>query len=436
MRVPSLSPLNLFSERPQWKERSLRPIPVDIGFATSEFSDEGRPRHPHTNWGAFYQKEFSDSQFYPGQFIDRTIEILNELGVKKFRFSVSRDRLEPKLGCFSESAKDHYRNVCRTLKRNGIEPMVTLHHFSDPDYFSWERKEDIEGFVRYAEIVADLLYEEGVHKLSTINEPNIVAFQGWILGSFPPYHKADFKGFSIVLEHMMQAHYLVYQALKKRHPDFEIGLNYNPLRFRPYHKIHLLWSVPERVICYYLKEIGHSALFRFFQTGVFKLKIPFFVDRQFEMSCPLDFMGLQYYTDPLIRLSLKGLKSISEDPLEKLSSYEYRSYPQGLASLLVECKTLNVPIELTEVGIDTGINQDEMDTERIRYFDRIFQVVEAALDLGIPVRSLYFWTLIDNLEWNKAWSIRFGFYHFDPMTGQITPRGVSRWLKERIRLVG
>lgn len=423
---------SLFSEHPKWKEHSVHPVPVDIGFATCEFSDHGRPNHPNTNWGKFYRDNFPDSPFYPGQFLDRTIEILNELGIKKFRFSISRDRLEPKLGHFDESAKNHYRNICRTLKRHGIEPMVTLHHFSDPDYFSWERKEDIEGMVRYAEVAAEFLYEEGVRKLITINEPNILAFQGWILGSFPPYYKANYKGFALVLEHMMQAHFLIYRALKKRHPDFEIGLSYDPLRFRPYHKIHPLWSIPEKIICYYLKEMGHSALFRFFQTGVFQLKIPFLVNHQFETLCPLDFIGLQYYSDPLIRLSFKGLKSVSENPLERLSSYKYRTYPQGLASLLVEFQSLHLPIELTEIGIDTGINQDETDRERIRYFDRIFQEVEAAIDAGILVRSLYFWTLIDNLEWHKAWSIRFGFYSFDPMTAEITPRAVSRWLKERL----
>lgn len=434
------SPLLAFAKRPDWKKLSGRAAPVDIGFATAAFQDNGPSVHPNTNWGDFYSRnkerlgdigQAPDIWNHP----ERILQRLDELGCKKFRFSISRDKIEPEAGKpFDALALQQTRNFCRQLKERGIEPMVTLHHFSDPTYFSWERPEDVDGFVRFAETVSDALYEEGVRKIVTINEPTVVAFQGWVMGEFPPHQKLNFEGAAKVLENMMRAHVKVYEALKARHPDFEIGLSHDPIRFRNFHKTHPLWTPVEKTICHYLTEINHSALMRFLQTGKFELKVPFRTNYSFEFpeKPPLDFIGLQYYTDPLLKLSFGNGESVSRVPGEKITSYQYRMYPQGLASALEEFGALHVPVDLTEIGLDTGVNLDKEDKERIRYFDKVFQAVEKALENGVPVRSLYFWTLIDNLEWYKAWAVRFGFYSFDPATGEIAPRPAAHWLKNAI----
>ncbi len=366
---------------------------------------------------------------------ERVIDRLLELGVKKYRFSISRDKIEPKPGCFDDLALQHYRDFCRQLMKHGIEPMATLHHFSDPAYFSWERAEDVDGFVRYCEKAADLLHEEGVRKIVTINEPYVIAFQGWCMGEFPPHHKLDLQGMGRAVENMMKAHVQVYEALKAKHPDLEVGISHDPIRFRFFHKWNPIWSPAERLFCRYLTQLNHTAFMRFLKTGDFSLKIPFLANQDFSVGKkpPLDFIGLQFYSDPLLDFSRGKEGSVTRVPGEKTASYQFRMYPQGLASALEEFKALEVPIDLTEIGMDTGVNKDGYDFERIRYFDRVFQVVQRALENNIPVRSLYFWTLIDNLEWYKAWAVRFGFYHFDPATGQITPRASADWLKKRIQ---
>ncbi|MES2272890.1 MAG: family 1 glycosylhydrolase [Chlamydiota bacterium] len=436
-KKPIDPPLVDFAKHPEWDKQPVNAAPVDIGFATADFQDNGPAQHPNSNWGAYYQKkeqplgQMPDVWNHPERVLDR----LDELGVKKFRFSISRDQIEPELGRpLNQVALQHYRNFCRELRLRGIEPMATLHHFSDPLYFSWEKSEDIDGFVRYAEAVSEVLYEEGVRKIITINEPTVVAFQGKVMGEFPPHGKLDFEGAACMLENMMRAHTRVYEKLKARHPDFEIGLTHDPIRFRHFHKTHPLFSPAEKLVCHYLTEINHSALMRFLQTGKFSLKVPFRTNYAFEFPTkpPLDFIGLQYYTDPLLKFSLTNGESVTRNPGEKITSYQYRVYPQGMASILEEFKTLGVPIDLTEIGIDIGINKDGGDQERIAYFDKVFQVVQKAIDHGTPIRSLYFWTLIDNLEWYKAWAVRFGFYSFDPATGQIAPRPVSQWLQGRI----
>lgn len=420
------SPLVSFAKHPTWGA-PVEIVPVEIGFATADFQDNGPAIHPHTNWGEYYDKNCSPVAHVPDiwHHPEKVIERLLDLNVHKFRFSISRDKIDE--GCL-----DHYRDFCLALQKHQIEPMVTLHHFTDPSYFSWERADDISGFVDYAVAVSEALYDVGVRKIITINEPTVVAFQGWVMGEFPPHHKMDFEGAAHVLEHMMQAHVRIYNALKSRYPDLEIGISHDPIRFRHYHKYNPFFSPMEKSICHYLTELNHSALMRFFQTGKFSLYVPFFTNYTFEHPTPppLDFIGLQYYTDPLIRIPYG---SVSRVEGEKLTSYQFRPYPQGLASALDELSSLNIPIDLTEIGIDTGINQETDDRERIQYFDRIFQVVERAIQEGVNVRSLYFWTLIDNLEWHKQFDVRLGFYSFDPLTGAIAPRPVATWLKHMLR---
>lgn len=429
-----------FARHPQWTQKPLDTAPVDIGFSTADFQENGPQGHPHTNWTVYYRQhrervgpigQVPDLWNHPEHVFSR----LEELGVKRLRFSISRDKIEPQLGGpWDQEALEHYRSFCRELRRRHIQAMVTLQHFSDPVYFSWDRPEDIDGFVRYAEAAGNFLYDEGIRRVVTLNEPTIAAFQGWVRGQFPPCHRLDFEGAGSVLENMMRAHSRVYEVLKARHPDLEIGISHEPVRFRPYHTTHPFWTPIENIVCHYMTEVSHSALLRFFQTGKFSLKVPFLANHTFEMEggLPLDFIGLQYYTDPLLKFSLTKGESVSHDPDEKMSAYRYRVYPQGLASALEELRSLGVPIDITEVGIDTRINTDATDKERIRYFDRIFQVVQLALEEGLPVRSLHFWTLVDNLEWDKAWAVRFGFYSFDSNTGEITPRAVTQWLKERL----
>lgn len=123
---------------------------------------------------------------------------------------------------------------------------------------------------------------------------------------------------------------------------------------------------------------------------------------------------------------------------EKTTAYLFRQYPQGLASAIDEISVFGKPIDLTEIGIDTGINKGDDDHERIAYFNKIFQVVQRALNEGKQVRSLEFWTLIDNFDWHQGWTlpnscpIRFGLYRFDYRTGEIVPRGVVQWLKNKM----
>lgn len=436
-----------FAKHPTWEEGCRIPEGLKVGSASCHFQENGAKEHPNTHWGQHYLSKNILPTHVPDiwNHPEKVIEKLKELGLDAFRFSVARDKIEPSPGQFDQSAIDHYVHFVGLLIENQIEPMVTLSHFAEPTYFSWENSEDLEGFVTFAEKIALPLYEAGVRKIVTINEPTVCTFQGFIRGVFPPYHVRDFEGAAKVIENMIRAHTKVYNRLKQSHNDFQIGLTQDPIRFRNYHKYNPVLAPLEKVVCYYLTMFNHTAFLELLQTGKFSLNVPFYTDYSFELDSPppLDFIGLQYYSDPLLSFSPQGIKkgvSVTRVEGENVTSYRYRAYPQGLASALEEFSRLKtpdgfpMPIELTEIGIDLGLNHDEKDQERIQYFSKIFQVIEKAKAQGIPVRSIYFWSGTgDSLEWAEAFNIRFGLYSFDENTGESALRPAGAWLQDLIK---
>lgn len=442
------SPLVAFSKKPTWIDRMESPPAVNIGFATCDFQENGPSFHPNTNWAKFIESR-KDKVGHLGEFpglwemaeIKEYIDRLHAMHVKHVRISVSRDKIEPQEGQYDLGAIQHYRDFLRELKRNGITPIVTLHHFTDPIWFTekggWENRANNDGFVAFSEMICTVLYEEGVRKICTFNEPGIMFSQGYLLGNFPPACVLKIDRGCHMVENLMRTHVMIYENVKKKHPDLMIGLAHNSLRYLPYHYWNPIAFFMEKVICHYMTEIYHSAFVRFYQTGVFSLKVPFLANHVFSLGkpFPLDFYGLQYYTDPLLKASLrKGLISTGYSE-EAMTSYEYRAFPQGLATALEEGHSLRtpeggkMPIEITEIGIDIGINTDMDDKERIRYFDKLLQVVQFGLEKGVNIRSTYFWTNRDNIEWYKGWGIRFGFHSYDPATKETKSRPVAHWLK-------
>lgn len=439
------SPLVAFAKRPIWQDDAPRPT-IPIGAATAAFHDNGPSVHRNTQFGKLYLKDhperfnasfqFPNMWEHPGRYIDR----LKELHMTIARFSVPRDLIESTEGSFNEAAIANVISFCENLVKEGITPVVTLEHFARPLYQTFETEEGIDSFVRYAIVITDKLYEAGVRRVLTFNEVGVEPFQGQIMGEFPPYHKVDFEGAAQFFTNMMKAHTKTYKALKAAHPDLEVGFSHDPIRFRHFHKHNPIWTPLESLICDPLTSVNHTMVMEALKTGTVALKIPFLCnyEKRLEQPVPFDFIGLQYYTDPLLKISLSGGDSVTRVSGEKVCAYRYRTYPQGLASAIEEMSAFDKPIDLTEIGMDTGINKGDDDHERIAYFNKIFQVVQRALDAGMPVRSMMLWTLIDNFDWHQGWTlpehcpIRFGLYRFDYKTGQITPRGVAHWLKNKL----
>lgn len=153
-----------------------------------------------------------------------------------FRFSVEWSKIGPEPGVYDHAALQHYVDFCKMLKREGIETMVSLHHFTNPTWFeklgAFKKEENIAHFVNFSKVVYAAMKDDA--KLwCTINEPTIVAFSGYFLGSFPPNRWRPDVG-AQVMKNLLKAHCETYRALKAIDDKPQIGIVHQSLKFLPY----------------------------------------------------------------------------------------------------------------------------------------------------------------------------------------------------------
>ena len=159
-----------------------------------------------------------------------------ELGQNAHRFSLEWSRIEPSPGFFDPQAIAHYRRVIETARSNGLEPLVTLHHFTNPRWLAegggWLHREAISRFERFAREMARA-YRGLVRYWITINEPGVYASQGWVVGVWPPNRPNDIPGALRVLRQMALAHGRAYHAIHAEDPDARVGVAHHWRIFDP-----------------------------------------------------------------------------------------------------------------------------------------------------------------------------------------------------------
>jgi beta-glucosidase len=142
-----------------------------------ELEESGRL--PHRSGDACRHYELYESDF----------DLARSLGHNAHRMSLEWSRIEPTDGQWNEAALEHYRRVIAAARARGIEPCVTLHHFTSPAWFAreggWERGDSVARFARYVEYVAARVGRD-VRYWLTINEPTVLVKRAYLGGSWPP----------------------------------------------------------------------------------------------------------------------------------------------------------------------------------------------------------------------------------------------------------
>ena len=151
-----------------------------LGAATAAHQVEGN----NTNSDNWAQEQMKHSSFAEPSGIAcdhynryaEDIALMAKAGLNAYRFSIEWARIEPEEGVFSEKETQHYRDVIRCCKENGLEPVVTLHHFTSPVWLirkgGWEADTTPADFARYARYIAEQ-YGSELHYICTINEANM-----------------------------------------------------------------------------------------------------------------------------------------------------------------------------------------------------------------------------------------------------------------------
>ena len=156
---------------------------------------------------------------------ERDFALAEQMENNALRLSVEWSRLEPEEGKWDDAALDRYREMLLNLRRRHLKPMVTLHHFTDPLWFAdrggFEKVENIRFFVRFVTYVVERLRDLCDFWL-TINEPNVYAFLGYLLGNYPPGEHNVVRALQ-VLRNLIQAHVEAFYTIRRIQPVSQIG---------------------------------------------------------------------------------------------------------------------------------------------------------------------------------------------------------------------
>ena len=354
------------------------------------------------------------------------ISLIKKLGVSYYRFSVEWSKIQPEQDVFDEDVLSHYLKMIDALLENDITPVLTLHHFTHPIWFdrlgAFEREENIQIFVSFCERVFKE-YSSKVSYWCTINEPGVVATQGYFSGMFPP-GKKDSQLSAVVLKNLLDAHVKVYHALKKMEhgPQVKIGLVKNINQFEPWRRWHLLdWVISNRVNHFY-----NDSTIEFLRTGIYKIRIPglaWIYHKNVNAMGSIDFFGLNYYSHNHLKMQF----SPNEPFIMKypdgdiLTDMPYTIYGEGLYRAIESVSVLNVPIIITENGV-----ADARDDRRKLYIKRYLYAVSKAVEDGFDIHGYFYWSLMDNFEWAFGYDMKFGLYEVDYMSQKRTLRDGSQ----------
>jgi beta-glucosidase len=337
-------------------------------------------------------------------------KLLRDMNQSAHRMSIEWSRVEPSPGEFDARQIRHYRDVLGELREQGIEPMVTLHHFTSPLWFAkkggWAERDSVKAFVSFVSRAADE-FGDLVNLWCTINEPNIYAANGWMTGEFPPGHQGDLRGLYGVLSNLRRAHELAYAAIKKRRPESSVGLSHHKLLFLPAsekRRDQIAASTAQLVVDRW--PIG---------PGRFR--------RVVEATC--DYVGIAHYWAQLAAFDPTRPKDQfikrTNVPGAQMTDMGMTSDPVYMRRVLNELKSLGKPVYVTENGIGTGD-----DERRKRYLVDVLANVRGAIEDGVDVRGYFHWTNMDNFEWARGYGVKFGLIEVDRKTLERTvkPSGV------------
>jgi beta-glucosidase len=351
------------------------------------------------------------------------LRALAEMHNTAHRFSIEWSRVEPAPGVFDSAALLHYRDVARTCRDLGMEPVVTLQHFTLPRWLA-----DGGGvlhpdaprlFARFAAVCAETVGAD-VSWWITLNEPGVLAVFGYLYGEWPPL-QPSMRSFLAALAGMARMHAAAYRALHavaRSHgwpARVSVAHHERPLRpLDPRSPVHRAVAVLPNAIFnrWFLRACTSGRLMPPAGRGQ---AVPGLRDS-------LDYLAVNYYCEERVRFSLRHprelfAESVVPDDLP-LSSFGWTIDPDGLRRAIENLwAEFRLPILIAENGV-----ADEHDELRPAFLVDHLSAVCDAMDSGADVRGYLHWTSMDNFEWAEGYSKRFGLFAVDRVSLRRTAK--------------
>lgn len=387
------------------------------GVATSAFQLEGSPYADWASWDSVLSEKPTVTNHYA--LYRQDLDLLKELGVNAYRFSIEWSRIQPNENQWDEEVIAHYQEIIDLLRESSIEPMVTIHHFTHPLWFirkyPWHVEESVGKFMSFAERVISSI--RGVKYWITFNEPYVLILGGYLEGCMPPGLR-DVSHAVKALQNILICHGKAYDAIHAQSPGAMVSVAHNMAALAPWKR----WNPLDRLLAKIAKYFYNHSLLDAFLTGHLRVQFPF--GRTFHITAPikgkLDFFGVNYYTRVHIRFNpfKKMGVELRHHDIDGfgLTDMGWEIHPRGLEKVLRYASKLNLPIIVTENGIAT-----RNDRKKIKFMKGHIDVIERCVTAGVDVRGFFYWSLIDNYEWLQGLDARFGLYKVDFNTLERIP---------------
>jgi beta-glucosidase len=328
------------------------------------------------------------------------------------RLSIEWSRIQPSPDRWAEDALDRYRDMLRGACERGLKPMVTLHHFSNPFWMEemggWENPESPALFEKFVRKAVEAL-KEYVSLWCTINEPNVYATGACLIGVFPP-GKKNVRSYIQVMENLLRGHARAYRIIHELQPAARVGMALQYRSLRPKKNWLPMDDWMASFQSHHFNELAPRLLTHGkINTAFGSMNIP-------EAKGTHDYLGINYYTRdevsfaPLNVGALFGKRTFRPDAI--LSDTGFLAHePQGMFEALKWGNQFGVPMIVTENGVE-----DATDRLRPRYIIEHIHQIWRAMNFNYPVQGYYHWTLVDNFEWERGWTQRFGLWELDVET--------------------
>lgn len=328
---------------------------------------------------------------------EEDFDLAKSLGHNTHRFSIEWSRIEPEEGKWNQEAIEHYVQVVAALRARGLEPFVTLWHWTMPIWLAKKGGVESRGFPAYFERFVRMMVEalkKDVIYFTTLNEPTSVIVNSYLFGNWPPQKKSLLSALR-VFHRLAGAHKRAYAAIHKLHPAAQVGPAHAVIYSEP-HSPRLL----DRL----------SASFSGFISNHYFMRL---------IGNTTDFIGIQYYFHQRI-----AFPNHIHNENERVSDMGWELYPHGLTPLLISFQKYGKPIYITESGL-----ADAQDQHRIWYLTETLKAIHVAIEQGVDVRGYLHWSLLDNFEWDKGFWPHFGLISVDRTTLKRTPRASALYYK-------
>ncbi|MFI5396277.1 MAG: glycoside hydrolase family 1 protein [Candidatus Binatia bacterium] len=405
-------------------------FPADFVFGSATAAHQVEGNNVHNDWWAHENAPDTNALEPSGIACDHyhrfaeDFRLIHSLGQRAHRLSIEWSRIEPEEGQIQRAEIDHYRSVLDTLRELGIEPWVTLFHFTLPVWFvqrgGFTRAENVGLFRRFVERVAKE-YGDLVQRWCTINEPTAPAELGYRFGYFPP-RLTDAALAADVLCNLFRAHAAATTALREhaRRAPF-VGITLAVQAVEPYRPD----SAADRELAARRDAETNGVSFDALRTGLFSYPGRLAVEIP-GLKQSSQFVGIQYYSR--MRYSVETGGPAPADFNRQLSQMGWEVYPEGFGPLLQRAAATGLPVYVTENGMACDDDRD-----RVRYIADHLAVVDQVRRAGADMRGYFYWSTMDNFEWNFGYGPKFGLIAVDRTTLTRAPRPSAYFFGEIAR---